>query len=88
MLMMANDRLLRNANDTPMQALAIMSTAALGAAAASRPNTTAPHAPAMNIFFAPYLSPRTPAPSTAAARVRDARHATKMVVPVEHCRPR
>ena len=85
--MMASDRPLRNANATPMQALAITSTATFGAPAPMKPKTTAAHAPATNIRFIPYRSPRTPAPSTDAARVRVASEDTKMVVPGEKPRP-
>ena len=70
-----------------MQALAIISTTVLGARAPSRPKTTAPQAPATNIRFMPYLSPRTPAPSTEAARVRVASDDTKMVLPCEKPKP-
>ncbi len=85
--MMASDRPVRNANATPMQALAIISTTTLGPAAPMNPNTTAPQAPATNIRFMPYLSPSTPAPSTEAASVRVASDDTKMVVPGENCSP-
>ena len=85
--MMARDRPLRNANATPMHALAINITTVLGASALSSPKTTAPHAPATNIRFMPYLSPSTPAPSTEAARVRVASDDTKMFVLFEKSRP-
>ena len=82
--MMASDNPVRKANATPMQARAISSTATLGAEAPSTPNTTAPQAPATNIRFMPYRSPRTPAPSTDAPSVSVAREDTKMVVPGEN----
>ena len=85
--MMASDRPLRNANATPIQARAIISTTTLGATAPINPNTTAAHAPATNIRLMPNLSPSTPAPSTEAARVRVASDETKMVVPCEKPRP-
>ena len=85
--MMASDRPLRNANATPMPALAMIITTVLGASAPSSPKATAPQAPVTNIRFMPYLSPSTPAPSTDAARVRVASDDTKMFVFFEKSMP-
>ena len=86
-LMMASDSPSRSAKARPAPARATMSTTAFGAAAASTPNTTVPSSPAVYIRFMPYLSPRAPAPSTAAAKVSVASPAMKLVLPADRCRP-
>jgi hypothetical protein len=79
-LVVASDSPNRNAKATPDPARAAMSTAPVGAAAASKPNPMAPSKPPVNMRFMPYRSPSAPAPSTAAASVRVARLATKLAV--------
>ena len=85
--MIASERPIRNASVTPTPARATISTAGMGAAAASALNAMAPHIPTRYMRRMPYRSPSAPALSTVAAMVRVARLATNVVVAPEICRP-
>lgn len=87
-MMIASDKPMRNAKETPDPALAMTSAMTLGAAAARNPNPMAPHAPARCIRLMPNRAPSAPAANAAAAMVRIVTTATKLVVLDDNCRPR
>ena len=85
--MIASERPIRNASVTPVPARATISTASIGAAAASALNAIAPDNPTRYMRRMPYRSPSAPALSTVAAIVSVARLATNVDVLPEICTP-